>query len=257
MKKILIIDDEAGSLNIMQEVFEEYTCRVCVATTGTEGIRKAVELKPDVVLLDLRLPDMNGEDVLKELKARAPKSKVIVGTAYGDRATKDRMLKNGADGFFDKPIDLNAFEKKVRELIGHLSEIRLLVIDDEPDFCELLKEILEADPESKWVVHFATTGEEGVALAQEFMPDLMTLDVCLNIKGDTRPLSNGMEVYRELKKRGFKIPVVVLASYIDSSDAEQLSREGLAAIYSKTELMGAANLTHFLNVLKRIALRGC
>lgn len=257
MKKILIIDDEVESLSIMREVFEEYACRVMIATSGEEGMKKVRELKPDVVLLDLRLPDMRGEDVLKKLKADdSCKSKIIIGTAYGDQKTKDALLKQGADGFFDKPIDINAFERKVRQLIGNLSEIRLLIIDDESEFCQTFKDILENDTEAKWIVQTANTGVEGVKMAEEIMPDLISLDICLNLKGDTRPLSSGLAVYRELQRRGFHIPVIVLASYIDSSDAEELNREGLAAVFSKTELMGTANMTHFLNVLKRIALRG-
>jgi len=256
MKRIVIIDDEPDSLQIMRDVLEEYACRVYAAKTAKDGFRLIEEAKPDLVFLDLRLPDKNGEEVLPEIKAKYPKLKVVIGTAYGDNQTRENLLNAGADGFFDKPIDINAFEKKARSLIGPLSEIRLLMIDDEPEFCQLFKDILENDIESKWVVTVAHSGEEGVQKAQEMMPDLISLDVCLNLKGDTRPLSSGLEIYRELKKRGFQIPIVVLASYIDSSDAEELNREGLASVFSKGELMGMTNMTHFLNVLKRIALRG-
>jgi CheY-like chemotaxis protein len=256
MKRVVIIDDELDSLQIMRDVLEEYTCRVFTATTGGQGLELVGESNPDLVFLDLRLPDTDGELLLPKIKAACPRAKVIIGTAYGDQKIRERLLQNGADGFFDKPIDLNAFEKKARQLIGPLSEIRLLVIDDEPYFCKDLKEILENDGESKWIVHYATSGEEGIRKVEELMHDLITLDICLNIKGDTRPLSSGLGVYRELKRKGYKIPVVVLASYIDSADAEELNKEGLSTVYSKTEVMGLATTTHFLNVLKRIALRG-
>ncbi len=256
MKKIVIIDDEPDSLTLMRDLLEEYTCRVYTATTGREGLRFIETQKPDLVFLDLRLPDTSGEEVLKQCKAKFPQVKVIIGTAYGSDDVRKQLIDKGADGFFDKPIDLNAFEKKARELIGRLSEIRLLMIDDDNMFCNELKVILENDVESKWLVHFSTTGEDGLKNAQDLMPDLISLDICLSIKGDSRPFASGVEVYKELKRRGFQIPVVFLASYIDSGDAEELHKEGLGAIYSKSELMGAENLTHFLNVLKRIALRG-
>jgi CheY-like chemotaxis protein len=194
--------------------------------------------------------------MLEPLRQASPKSKIVIGTAYGDEKKREEMKNAGSDGFFDKPIDLTAFERRVRELIGNLSEIRLLVIDDEPDFCRLFKEILENDSETRWIVAVANTGEEGVQKAHEFMPDLISLDVCLNLVGDTRPLSSGLEVYKELKSRGFRVPIIVLASYIDSSEAEQLNGMGLASVFSKTELMGMRNMVHFLNILKRIALRG-
>ena len=256
MKRIVIVDDEPDTLAVMRDVLEEYTCRVYTATTGEQGWELVEEFNPDLVFLDLRLPDTSGEVLLSKFKSKHPRVKVVIGTGYGDEKKKAELLNNGADGFFDKPIDLNAFEKKVRELIGTLSEIKLLVIDDDPEFCRTFKEILANDSESKWIVHIAQTGAEALRLTQELMPDLITLDICLNLKGSTAPLSSGLEVYQEIKKRGFQIPVVVLAAYIDSSDAEALHGEGVATIYSKTELMGHENLTHFLNVLKRIALRG-
>lgn len=256
MKKIVIIDDEPDSLQIMRDVLEEYTCRVYTATTAKQGMKFIEEVQPDLVFLDLRLPDKSGEDLLPVIREKYPKVKVIIGTAFGDQELKEALLGKGAEGFFDKPIDINAFEKKARQLIGPLSEIRILIIDDEAEFCQIFKDILENDIETKWVVHFANTGEQGVSAAEQIMPDLISLDICLSLKGDTRRLSSGLSVYRELKSRGFHIPVVVLASYIDSSDAEDLNKEGLAAVFSKSDLMGSANMTHFLNVLKRIALRG-
>jgi CheY-like chemotaxis protein len=256
MKKILIIDDEPDSLQIMRDVLEEYTCRVYTAKNCKEGIRLLNETRPDLVFLDLQLPDGRGETLLGEIKRSKPGQRVVIGTAYGDQKKKDELMAAGADGFFDKPINLVAFERRVRELIGNLSEIRLLVIDDEPEFCQLFKEILEGDTETKWQVTVANTGEDGLKKLQEVMPDLISLDICLNLIGDTRPLSNGLAVYKSIRERGFQIPVIVLASYIDSAEAEELNREGMAAVFSKTELMGMTNMTHFLNVLKRIALRG-
>lgn len=263
MKRILIIDDEADSLAVMQAVFEAYTCRVSIATTGEAGIQKAVELKPEIILLDLRLPDMRGEEVLKVLKAKVPQSKVVIGTAYGDQKTKDELFNNGADGFFDKPISLTVFEKKVRQLVGGLSEVRLLAIDDETDFCEFFTEMLANDSETKWIVHTAQTGDEGLKLAQELMPDLITLDlelgtVRIKLGEGKKPkrIPRGVDVYRALKDRGFQIPVVILASYIDGQDVEDLRLEGVATVFSKIDLMAESNRIQFFNILKRIALRG-
>ncbi|MCM8776389.1 MAG: response regulator [Candidatus Omnitrophica bacterium] len=262
MKRVVIIDDEPDSLQIMRDVLEEYTCRVFTATTGKQGLDLVGKTNPDLVLLDLRLPDTDGEVLLPGIKSKFPRVKVIIGTAYADQKKKEELLKAGADGFFDKPIDLNAFEKKVRQLVGGLSEIRILVIDDEVEFCEIFREILGNDSETKWIIHTAQTGAEGLRLAKEMMPDLISLDVYLGgirVKfegSSTKEIPSGLDVYRELRSRGFQIPVVVLASYIDSSDAEELSREGVATIFSKIDLFVESNRTHFLNVLKRIALRG-
>ncbi len=257
MKRVVIIDDEPDSLRIIRDVLEEYTCRVYPCTTGKEGLRVVAEAKPDLVFLDLRLPDADGESLLPEIKKSCPRAKVVIGTAYGDERVRERLLSRGADAFFDKPIDINVFEKKARQLLGSLSEVRMLVIDDEPEFTAELKSILEEDSETQWRVSVAATGEEGLRLAQEAMPDLISLDICLDAAGiEGRPLSSGLEVYRELKRRGFRIPVVVLAAAIDSSDTEVLRKEGIAALFSKTDVIGLDSVKHFMNVLKRIALRG-
>ncbi|MDD5216518.1 MAG: response regulator [Candidatus Omnitrophica bacterium] len=255
MKRIVIIDDELDSLQVMRDVLEEYACRVYTATTGKQGLKLVEEAQPDLVFLDLRLPDTDGEELLPKIKAKYPQAKVVIGTAYGDQAKREALLSGGADGFFDKPVDLNAFEKKAHELIGPLSEINLLMIDDEPEFCQTFKDILENEPRTQWRVSVAPNGVEGVHQAETLMPDLILLDISLNLEGDVRPLSTGLEVYRELKRRGSQIPVIVLAPFIDSSNADDLNKEGLGTIYSKSDLMGLENMTHFLNVLKRIALR--
>ena len=256
MKRVVIIDDEPDSLQIIRDVLEEYTCRVHACATGKEGLRLVSEVKPDLVFLDLRLPDGDGGTFLPEIKEKHPRAKVVIGTAYGSEKIRQHLLSRGADAFFDKPIDINAFEKKVRQLLGTLSEVRMLIIDDESDFSSELRGILEEDNETKWQVAVAGSGEEGLRLVQETMPDLVSLDVCLDTHVEGKAFSSGLAVYRELKRRGFHIPVVVLAATIDSSDAEALNKEGIAAIFSKTELLGLDNMRHFLNVLKRIALRG-
>ena len=102
---IVAIDDEVEFIDMMLNYFEPRGYDISVAIRGTKGIELVKEKKPNVVLMDLKMPGIDGDEVLTLLKSIIPPPKVIFITAYDDGGkTKARLLKMGAFACLDKPI---------------------------------------------------------------------------------------------------------------------------------------------------------
>ena len=107
MKKprIVAIDDEVEFIEMLKEYFGLRGYEIEVASKGVQGIELINNTKPDVVILDLKMPGVSGEEVLGLLKSRQPKAKVIFVSAFDDAGkTSSRLLKAGAYAYLDKPI---------------------------------------------------------------------------------------------------------------------------------------------------------
>lgn len=115
--KIVAIDDEIEFTRTIDQFFSVRGYEVHVALTGTSGLELVDYHLPDVVLVDLKLPGMDGDQILQHIRKTHPQIKVIVITAYNDGGkTRDRLLSLGAFAHFDKPLsslrDLSAAIKR-------------------------------------------------------------------------------------------------------------------------------------------------
>ena len=103
--RIVVIDDEAEFTKTLEEFFGARGYEVRVALTGTSGLSVIDECRPGVVLVDFKLPGMDGDEILKYVRQKHPQTKVIVITAYNDGGkTRQRLLSEGAFAHFDKPV---------------------------------------------------------------------------------------------------------------------------------------------------------
>src|SRR3990167_8144831 len=103
--KLVAIDDELEFTKTIDQFFSARGYEVHVALTGTSGVELVDYHKPDVVLVDLKLPGMDGDEILKHIRRTHSNIKVIVITAYNDGGkTRDRLLALGAFAHFDKPL---------------------------------------------------------------------------------------------------------------------------------------------------------
>ncbi len=116
--KLLVVDDENGILEEVKTFFEEEGYQVFVADSGEEGIQLLKREKPDVLLVDMKLPDMSGLLVLKVAKESSPLTKVIVNTGYVDQVLIDQAEELGRDVFLQKPFDLFCLKKEIERLLG-------------------------------------------------------------------------------------------------------------------------------------------
>ncbi len=121
-KKILVVDDNPDDIRLVQAAFLAAQDRYEVHTArgGFEAIYKIGDIKPDLVVLDIVMPDMDGFSVCKNIKNNPITKgvKVVAVTAYPDEETRDKAFSCGVDAFFPKPLDLGALIKKILGLLG-------------------------------------------------------------------------------------------------------------------------------------------
>lgn len=117
-KKMLIIDDEAGIVEEVVSYFEEEGYEVKTADCGKDGKPLIESFKPDLLLLDIKLPDISGLDLLKYSKEVSPATKVIVLTGYVDQTIIDKAEQLGRDAFLQKPFDLMTLVDEMERVMG-------------------------------------------------------------------------------------------------------------------------------------------
>jgi two-component system response regulator AtoC len=115
-RKILIIDDEQSLLESLEMFFSEKGYHVQCATSATDGLEMNRSFGPDVIILDVRLPDKDGLDILEELQQNHHGKNIIIITAFHDMDTTIKAMKRGALEYIPKPIDIEELEQAVERV---------------------------------------------------------------------------------------------------------------------------------------------
>jgi two-component system, NtrC family, nitrogen regulation response regulator GlnG len=123
VSKLLVIDDEQGVCYSFRRVFAAEGVEVLTASTAAEGLQQVRVHAPDVVVLDLQLPDGNGLDLFREIHALSPKRPVIFITAHGTTDTAIEAMKAGAFDYLLKPLDLD----RTSQVLGRAFEAARLM----------------------------------------------------------------------------------------------------------------------------------
>ena len=116
-KKILVVDDEDDVRLFLSDFLSERDLAVGTAASGEEALQKVESLRPDIVLLDIMMPGMEGLECLKQIKAKFPKTLVIMITALKDEARIATAKKLGAQNYIVKPFSLSYLEAELTKLI--------------------------------------------------------------------------------------------------------------------------------------------
>lgn len=234
-KRILIIDDDPDYIHSVTLLLSGAPYRVDSAGSAEEGLSAARESPPDLILLDLMLPDQDGYSVCSRLKddpatAAVP---IVIATSLqkdSDRRYMGRIARSHrADAFLEKPVERGVLLKTLEDLLTdggpperEKSRKRsALLVDDDPDFLSGLEKILSG---RGFEVYLAESGQEGLKLARAFRPDVILLDVML-------PDQDGFTTCLELKKdpRTHAIPVIFLTAvgeeFTRPEYAETIARE--------------------------------
>ena len=124
---ILIVDDEPSGQQVVESILQDQGYTMEFASTGKEAIKKAGELKPDLILLDIMLPEIDGIQVCQTLRKNSELAKIpiVMLTALNDRDIRIASLDAGADDFISKPFDRAELRARVRS-ITRLNAYRLL-----------------------------------------------------------------------------------------------------------------------------------
>ena len=119
-KVILIVEDEPKNLTLLRDLLQVSGYSTIEATDGTQGVELARTKSPDLILMDVQMPKMDGLEATRILKADATTSSipVLALTSYAMKGDKERILEAGCDGYLTKPFDIKELLKIVAE---HLS----------------------------------------------------------------------------------------------------------------------------------------
>ena len=131
--KILIVDDDALQRDLLQGFLQKKGYDAATAANGKEALAYFGSHPVQLVILDHRMPDLNGDAVLAEMKRMTPLVRAIMVTAFGTVNTAVEVMKLGADDFLEKPVDLTALLEKIR-MIEH----RLAVAEDAADVADVM-----------------------------------------------------------------------------------------------------------------------
>ena len=241
-KPILVVDDDRRARNLLRARLEAAGYAVAEAAGGDEGIAKAKELLPAVIVLDVLMPDTDGWQVLRELKS-IPEMRDIPVVITSVAEDKELGFSLGAVDYFTKPIDKTRFLKRVKEL-GLTQIEKVLVIDDNHADVHLITSILKEDGIGTLCAY---CGEEGVRLARESKPALIVLDILM-------PDFSGFEVVERLHEdeKTRKIPIIILTVKELTEEESKVLAEQTAAIMKKVFF----NREDFLSEVKRQLNRG-
>ena len=120
MKRVLVVEDNADNMKLITYILEKNDYDTIKAENGTIGIEFALKEKPDFILLDIQLPDMDGLEVLKELRKSEMNGAipVIAITSYAMSGDRERLIGAGCNGYLEKPIDPVTVINEIREITG-------------------------------------------------------------------------------------------------------------------------------------------
>src|ERR1700693_5173726 len=116
--RILVVDDEPGIVRAVQTNLGRHDFRVDTASTAAEGLEAYARLRPDLILLDLGLPDIDGLEVIREIRLRSSTPIVVLSAREAERA-KVAALDLGADDYLTKPFGVNELLARVRVALRH------------------------------------------------------------------------------------------------------------------------------------------
>lgn len=117
MEKILVIEDDRATRKALQQIFETEGYTLEVATNGIEGLAAFHATKPDFVVLDLRMPQMSGQDVCKKIRAASEEVPILVLTGSADEVDRVLLLELGADDYVIKPFSPKELMARVRAVL--------------------------------------------------------------------------------------------------------------------------------------------
>lgn len=121
MTKLLVVDDEPEICDFLKTFFEDRDFDVHTAQSGEAAIREAEIFRPQVMLLDIKMGNVDGLSVLKKMKENFPRTKVIMVTALETTDKIEEAMRLGADNYITKPLSLEYLENDVREKIANLT----------------------------------------------------------------------------------------------------------------------------------------
>jgi two-component system, cell cycle response regulator DivK len=119
MAAVLVIEDNDDNFELIKFILEAHGYRVRHAATGRDGVAQALIMPPDFILLDIQLPDIGGEEVLRQIRQQEPGRSIpiIAVTSYAMSGDRKRLLAAGCNGYIEKPIDPDTIIEQIKAVV--------------------------------------------------------------------------------------------------------------------------------------------
>jgi DNA-binding response OmpR family regulator len=214
--RIFIVDDDQDHAESVADLLEIRGYAVEIAFSGEEGVARFHEQDFDVVLMDVRLPGMNGVETFFEFRKIRPHARVLMMTGFSVEELVAQAVDNGALGILHKPF-------AIEELLATLERVKprgmILVADDDPDFADSIEPMLR---QNGYAVEIARDGR--AALEKAALPGVTCLVLDLRM-----PLLSGLEVYFKLKEAGRLLPTILVTGFADEGQKARMDLENFTA----------------------------
>lgn len=115
MKRILVVEDNEDNLYLIRFILEKNGYEVVEAKTGFKGVEVAAEEEPDLILMDIQLPDIDGYEVTRRIRATGEKVPIVALTSYAMVGDEQKALDAGCSGYLKKPIDPDNIIKDLKK----------------------------------------------------------------------------------------------------------------------------------------------
>jgi len=230
-KLVLVVDDDADSRILLTNLIEECGCRVLTVESGEQALRRVREVRPDLIVLDLMMPQMDGWQVLSALKSD-PQLRDIPVVVASIVARENRGLLLGAVDVLQKPVAREDFLRLLKpwQAGGSGPRPKVLIVDDSELDRAIMVESLRLEDDPSVEVQTASNGREALELLERFSPDLILLDLVM-------PEMDGISFLEHLRKdpRHEHRPVFIITAKELSRDEKRRLGIHAQAVLKKAE----------------------
>lgn len=237
-ERVLIVDDEKNMRLTLAAILCDEGYHVDTAATGEEAIKLCEKHDYDLVLMDVRMPGINGVDVFRRIRRHREGVRVILMSAYSAEGLKQAALEEGAIAFLAKPLDL----EQTLDLIKDVKETAILVVENEEETAEALSVSLK---EQGYRVTVTKSPHDALELLEQIRFDLIFLDADL-------PSMNGLELYLAIKQITPKAVAIMIAGMDNAFEA--IAKEAVRR-NAYTIVRKPLDVDHVLGVLNWIGGR--
>lgn len=200
--RVLVVDDDEGMVGTLRDILDACGYEVDVAFSGSEAMKLVRQRQPDSILMDIRMPGLNGVEAFRELKRLSPGSFVIFMTAYAASHLVEEARTEGAIEVLSKPLDLARALTLIEETAA---KTPVLVVDDDPAYRRSLGDLLAAHG-------FDVCLAPNIERAQEIFEREPRRVVLLDMKLEGR---NGLELMRRVRKVNPRAIVILMTGFSD------------------------------------------
>ncbi len=223
MYRVLLVEDDETARKQLARVVKKEGFEVMTAENGRIGLEVFNKELPEIVITDLKMPDIDGMEVVHTVKRISPNVQVILVTAFGEVENAIAAIREGVLDYVKKPVDLNQITLslgRAREKINLFKKVSqfpyVLLADDEDMIRKRLSRVLEKEG---WEVLAASDGREAVELFSQTKIDVVLLDIKM-------PKMDGLAALHEMRNINNDFEAIILTGYGDESSAIQAMRDG-------------------------------